>query len=431
MLDDARCARRRRSTSLDRGPVDRSRRSSPRAWTGCRRRRARSRGGRGRGLECAGAGVAAMLGREVEARPARARADRPRPAGRARRRRATASASAHPRRRVRRDVQGGASDAPRALRRLARGAPRAAAVAPTSSRHHLERVVVLRRELGTGDAALAGVASRAYGAPVRAPAPGRCGGGGIRARLLERAVALAPQAGRAAALVYLGRALEQEGELLRAAAVAREATALATDAGDRRTAARARLLELGVTMGHTDTVIAHGDVRSGAPAAVDELEALETTRASRHGMQLLGYVTMDRYDEAVARPERAARHAERAGDHQTRAWAIRTLWAAGALRSPACFEAIARCRALRAQAQGAVSAAPLLRFEAVLLAMRGDIDAARTCDHEADRIAEDRGNRSDQAAPGLHARLARSSCRGTRARRALGARRGRGVRGDA
>jgi class 3 adenylate cyclase/tetratricopeptide (TPR) repeat protein len=264
--------------------------------------------------------------------------------------------------------------------------------------HHLERVVVLRRELGAGDDALAGPAARAQVALVRAGRRATAAEERSAVRLLERALALARDPERAQVLVYLARALEQVGELLRAAALAREALDLASQAGDRRTAARARIVELSVTMGQIDTKPDLATFEATVRPVVAELEAIGDDEGLAAGLRLMGYVAMDRHEEAVAYLERAALHAERGGDPQTRDRAIGSLGFQALFGPVPATEAIERCRALRARAAGVRGVrAALLRHEAVLHAMRGDIDEARALHDEADGIGEELGVRWHRA----------------------------------
>jgi class 3 adenylate cyclase/tetratricopeptide (TPR) repeat protein len=290
--------------------------------------------------------------------------------------------------------------------------------------HHLERAVVLRRELGAGQATTADLAARASASLLRA---GRRAGAReepAATRLLERAAALASDTERPTVLVDLAGALEDEGELLRAAATAREAVRLARVAGDRRTVARARLAELSVTMGHTETDTDIAAFEAAVKPLISELEELDDDEGLAAGLRLMGYITMERYEDATAYLERAIVHAERAGN---RLDAVR---AAGSLGFLALFgpvpaaEAIERCRALREGVAGhRGTTASLLRFEAMLVAMRGDINEGRALHESADDIMEDLGRPSMAAAGACFTRtllelLAGAPARAERAARA-------------
>jgi tetratricopeptide (TPR) repeat protein len=259
--------------------------------------------------------------------------------------------------------------------------------------HHLERAVLLRRELGAGEAATAGLAARASASLQRAGrrAADR-GEPGAAARLLERALALAPDAERPTVLVELAGPLHDEGELLRAAATAREAVRLARAAGDRRTAARARIAELNITMGHTEADTDAAAFEAAVKPLISGLEELDDDEGLTAGLRLMSYIAIDRYADATAYIERAIVHAERAGNRLDAVRAAGTLGLLALFGPVPAAEAVERCRALREGVAGHLGAtAGLLRYEAVLLAMQGDIDEARALHDEADDIAEDLG----------------------------------------
>ena len=142
---------------------------------------------------------------------------------------------AHPRRRLRRHAEGAAGRAARALRGLAAGAPAPPGIDELLG-YHLERAVVLRRELGETEDATADLAARASA---------HLGAAGLRAAqrddpsaasaLLERAMALrAPDDdARGALLPPLGASLFEAGRLAEAVARPRR--------GDRPRAGTARL----------------------------------------------------------------------------------------------------------------------------------------------------------------------------------------------
>jgi ATP/maltotriose-dependent transcriptional regulator MalT len=103
---------------------------------------------------------------------------------------------------------------------------------------------------------------------------------------------------------------------------------------------------------------------------------------------------MDRYAEGSAYLERALLHAEGIGDRLSAARAAGTLGFMALFGPLPVDEAIARCHELRPRAGELASAsASLLRFEAVLRAMRGEIDEARSLHDRGDRIADDVGLR--------------------------------------
>ena len=289
--------------------------------------------------------------------------------------------------------------------------------------HHLERAVVIRRELGAGPATT-DLAARASATLLRAGRRAAARDEPAAVRLLERAAALAPDRERPTVLVHLANALENEGELLRAAALAREAVRLALVASDRRTATRARLAELSITMGHTESDTDLATFEAAVKSLISELELLDDDEGLAAGLRLMGYITMERYADATAYLERALVHAERAGN---RGEAMRTAASLGfqALFGPVpAPEAIERCRVLRDRVAGHRSAtASLLRYEAVLVAMRGGIDEARALHARADDIMEDLGRPALSAANGSFTRtllelLAGAPTRAERAARA-------------
>jgi class 3 adenylate cyclase/tetratricopeptide (TPR) repeat protein len=258
--------------------------------------------------------------------------------------------------------------------------------------HHLERAVVLRRELGADQAITSDLAARASASLVRAGRRAAVREEPAAARLLERAAALASDAERPAVLVDLAGALEGKGELLRAAATARQAGQLARAANDRRSATRARLAELSITMGHTDTDTDLAAFEAAVKPLITELEELDDDEGLAAGLCVMGYITMERYAEATAYLERAIVHAKRAGNELDAVRAAASLGFLALFGPVPATEAIERCRALRAGVAGHRSAtAGLLRFEAVLVAMRGAIDEARALHATADDINEDLG----------------------------------------
>ena len=194
--------------------------------------------------------------------------------------------------------------------------------------HHLERAVVLRRELGASQATTTGMAARASASLARAGRRAAAREEPAATRLLERAAALASDAERPPILVDLAGALETDGELLRGAAIAGEALQLARIARDRRTAARARLAQLSITMGHTESDYDIATFEAAVKPLIAELELLDDDEGLAAGLRLMGYITMDRYADATAYNERALFHAERAGNQ------LDAVRAAGVARTP-------------------------------------------------------------------------------------------------
>jgi class 3 adenylate cyclase/tetratricopeptide (TPR) repeat protein len=257
--------------------------------------------------------------------------------------------------------------------------------------HHLESAVALRRELGTSDRALGGLAARASVSLRRsgrraiareAPA--------AAVRLLERALSLAPDDARAAILADIARARNEAGDPRRALADAREAMRVAQDESDPHALAHARLIELLVATGDVDSGLDPGSLEATGRALIDEFEALGDDEGLARALRVMGYIVQDRYEEAAGYLEGALVRAERTGNRVEASWAagfLALITVYGPLPVPAGIE---RCRALReriADVRG--QCAEVGRVEAVLLAMRGDVDEARTLHDEADRVIEE------------------------------------------
>jgi predicted ATPase len=112
--------------------------------------------------------------------------------------------------------------------------------------YHLERAVILRRELGAPQASLVGLAKRASASLRAAGRRAALRDDPASVRLLERALALAAPAERPAILAELAAALDDTGDLPRADEIAASAIKGAREAGDRQTVARAQLVALRV-----------------------------------------------------------------------------------------------------------------------------------------------------------------------------------------
>ena len=260
--------------------------------------------------------------------------------------------------------------------------------------YHLERAVLLRRELGATEAATAGLAARAS-ASLRAA--GRRAGereDPASVGLLERAFALAPQADRPGVLVELANGLRGIGDLKRSADTAAAALELSRTAGDRRTAARARVMELRLTMDRSKGAIDLASLDSAALPLVAELHALGDEEGEAQALLLLGAINADRFSQASRYFERASMAAERAGDRKTAARAAAELGMITLFGPVPAAAGIERCRALRRRVADHRSfTAVVIRCEAVFRAMQGRIDEARALQTEADQIIDDLGDR--------------------------------------
>ena len=259
--------------------------------------------------------------------------------------------------------------------------------------HHLERAVLLRRELGEAEAATAELAARASSSLRAAGRRAMARDDPASVRLLERALALVPENDRAPVLVELANALDEVGDLEGCAATGTAALELACANGDRRTAARARVVELRVTMNRSTGEADLVSLNAAAKPVLDELEALGDDEGLAAVLLHLGRVNQDSFEQASGYLERAMVAAERAGDRR------RAAWAAGVLGSIMIFgpvpadEGIERCRALRRRfADRPGTSAVLLRHEAVLHGMQGRIDEARKMHAEAVRAIDELGS---------------------------------------
>jgi class 3 adenylate cyclase/tetratricopeptide (TPR) repeat protein len=259
--------------------------------------------------------------------------------------------------------------------------------------HHLERAVLLRRELGADEPTTAELAARASTSLRAAGRRAMLRDDPASVRLLERALALTPQADRAPVLVELANALDDLGDLEGCDATAAAALELACANGDRRTAARARVVKLRVTANRSTGDADVFSLNAAAKPVLDELEALGDDEGLAAVLLHLGHINQDNFERSSGYLERALVAAERAGDRR------RAAFAAGFLGSIMIFgpvpaaEGIERCRALRRRfADHPRTSAVLLRHEAVLHAMQGRIDEARTLHAEAVRAIDDLGS---------------------------------------
>jgi class 3 adenylate cyclase/tetratricopeptide (TPR) repeat protein len=260
--------------------------------------------------------------------------------------------------------------------------------------YHLERAVLLRRELGAADAATAQLAARASTSLRAAGRRAAQRDDPASVRLLERALELSPEADRATVLVEFADALQGVGDLQRAGTAAASALRLANETGDRRIAARARIAQLRV---RTDLSVGESGLASMDAAArplLAELETLGDDEGMVAALQLIGEAHVNDFAQSSAYLQRALAVAERTGDRKGAAFAAGGLGLITAFGPVPAPEGIERCRALRRRfADHPGTTAVLLRHEAVLHAMQGRIDESRMLHAEADRIVDDLGSR--------------------------------------
>jgi class 3 adenylate cyclase/tetratricopeptide (TPR) repeat protein len=257
--------------------------------------------------------------------------------------------------------------------------------------YHLERAVLLRRELGASDSATDQLAARASSSLRAAGQRAILRDDPASVTLLERALALTPEADRAPLLVELADALDSAGDMERCAATASAALELAVANSDRRSALRARLMELRVANVHGAAEFASLTV--AVVSVLDELEELGDDEWVTAALVHLAISNQDHFEQASGYLQRALAIAERTGDRRRAALAASILGMLTVFGPVPTAEGIERCRTLRQQfGDHPATSAALLRDEAVLHAMRGRIDEARVMHAEADRIIEDLGS---------------------------------------
>jgi tetratricopeptide (TPR) repeat protein len=133
---------------------------------------------------------------------------------------------------------------------------------------------------------------------------------------------------------------------------------------------------------------------AAARPVLDELEALGDDEGQAALLLHLGHIHQDRYEQSSGYLERAMVAAERAGDRRRAAFAAGFLGSITVFGPVPAAEGIERCRVLRRRfADHVGTSAVLLRDEAVLHAMQGRIDEARSLHAEAVRAIDDLGSR--------------------------------------
>src|SRR4051794_7793141 len=273
--------------------------------------------------------------------------------------------------------------------------------------YHLEQAFRCRAELGPLDDYARDLAARAAGHQAAA---GRraFARGDMRAaaNLLERAVGLHGDDGGAGLqlLPTLGKALRETGELGRAHTLLTDAVARADEAGDRRVAALARI-ERASLRDYIDSTATLDELRLVAEQTLDVFEELDDDAGLAEVSSLLAEVHWKQGQFAAMEKvvERALVHAERAGDDRERAHLLGALIRAAFLGPDPVDEVLRRCDQITAQA-GAESAfaAIILPPAAVLHALRGEFDVARSLYRTARAKYEEFGMRSALAALPLY-----------------------------
>jgi tetratricopeptide (TPR) repeat protein len=192
--------------------------------------------------------------------------------------------------------------------------------------------------------------------------------------------------------VELADAFFDVGDLDRCAASATAALELAGTTGDRRVVARARAVRLRLTFSSWEGDSGIASLNAVATALLDELEDLGDEEGMTDVLLVLGLINNNHFERSSAYFERALALAERTGS-KAAAFAAGTLGLILVYGPVPAEEAIERCRALRGRvADHRLSAATMLRHEAVLLAMQGRMADMRTVFDEYKRIVDDLGN---------------------------------------
>jgi class 3 adenylate cyclase/tetratricopeptide (TPR) repeat protein len=284
---------------------------------------------------------------------------------------------------------------------LSAGSP-AVPVADELLGHHLERAVLLRRELGATEAATMDLAGRASTYLCAAGRRAAQRDDPAAVRLLERALALTPQTHHGPILVELATALERVGDLERCAAAATAALELARANGDRRTAERARTVSLQVAMYGWDGA---GDVAAldaDTEPVLHALEQLHDDVGITRILLLRGWINGDHFERSAGYLERALALAERTGDRRAAASAAGSLGLIALFGPLTASEGIERCQQLRRRVPDhRIAPARLLSYEAVLHAMQGRLDQARALQAQADQIIDDLGSPMSSANGGF------------------------------
>jgi class 3 adenylate cyclase/tetratricopeptide (TPR) repeat protein len=280
----------------------------------------------------------------------------------------------------------------RFAKRLGGGSP-AVPVADELLGHHLERAVLLRRELGATEAATVELAARASTYLCAAGRRAAQRDDPAAVRLLERALALTPRTDHAPILVELATALERVGDLERCATAAAAALELAHANDDPRSAARARTVSLEIRMYRWE---GDGDLASldaATEPVLHALEELDDDEGITRILLLRGWINVDHFEQAAGHLERALALAERTGDRKAAALAAGTLGLIALFGPLTASEGIDRCRELRRRVPDhRIAPARLLSYEAVLHAMQGRLDQARALQTEADHNIDDLGS---------------------------------------
>jgi tetratricopeptide (TPR) repeat protein len=263
--------------------------------------------------------------------------------------------------------------------------------------YHLEQAFRLRSELGPTGEREASLALRAAQ---------RLASAGQRAYerrdvfaasdLLRRASELLPaeQPDRAGVLLALGEVLTEIGDLRSAEAAFDEAEALASSAGDGRTAANAAILRL-FLLELADPKSVSGEAVPEAERLIATLEALGDDRGLARAWLLMGELhwTHARYAAADHALARAIEHARSGGAFREEADALGRYTGSGTYGPAPVDEMERRCAEVLGRMGGTAYEAPALRALAIARAMRGRFEEARDLTRQARAIYDDHGLR--------------------------------------
>jgi tetratricopeptide (TPR) repeat protein len=263
--------------------------------------------------------------------------------------------------------------------------------------YHLERAYLYRVELGPADDAALKLAERAAdrlaAAGLKAAARGD-----VRAAtsLLARAVELYPadDARRLNLLPPYGRALHDAGQLDQAAAVLEEAVEQASAEGERRVAADAAVALTHLRLFTDSSTASHEQIRSDLAAAVRVFEELGDDAGLARALGFAGQLRFwaGEAASAIEDLEQAARHAHKAGDRLQESQSLGYILIASVYGPTPVESALQRAEQIRGQVDGNRRLhVTILRCQARLEAMRGNVNAARDLIAEAIALAEEVG----------------------------------------
>ncbi len=263
--------------------------------------------------------------------------------------------------------------------------------------YHLEQAYLYRVELGPADDAALKLAER--GAERLAAAGMKASArGDVRAAtsLLARAAELYPadDARRLSLLPALGRALQDAGQLDRAATILAGAVEHASGAGERGVAAHATVALTHLRLFTDHSTASHEQVRSELAAAVSVFEELGDDAGLARALGFAGQLRFWAGDSAAAIDdlEQAARHAYNAGDRLQESRSLGYVLIASVNGPTPVESALQRAEQIRVQVDGDRHLhVTSLRCQARLEAMRGSFDVARELIAEAASLADEFG----------------------------------------